>query len=248
MAVAAELTYTNGGETTLSASLAAGATEATVADGASLPTGLCILQVWNKATYPDFFDDAAGEFMLCASRSGNTLAISTRAQEGTSDVTHAAGSAVRCVLTAGGIARIYDVIQAHAHTGSAEGAKLDHGGALTGLTDDDHTQYPLLVGRAGGQTIIGGTGSGDDLTLQTTSNATKGSYILSELGTGAVQSTSGVLSILAAAEAITALKEDYTTGDLDSEAEVISALNTTNAALNDILAALIAAGIVAAPA
>lgn len=234
MAVAAELTYTNGGETTLSASLAAGATEATVADGASLPTGLCILQVWNKATYPDFFDDAAGEFVLCASRSGNTLTISTRAQEGTSDVTHAAGSAVRCVLTAGGIARLYDVIQAHAHTGGAEGADL--------------TQYPLLAGRAGGQVLIGGTGAGDDLTLQTTSNATKGSYILSELGTGAVQSTSGVLSILAAAEAITALKEDYTTGDLDSEAEVISALNTTNAALNDILAALIAAGIVAAPA
>lgn len=33
---------------------------------------------------------------------------------------------------------------------------MDHG-ALTGLTDDDHTQYALLAGRSGGQTIEGGT-------------------------------------------------------------------------------------------
>lgn len=232
MAVPAELVYTNGGETTLSASLAAAAVEATVTDGASLPTGLCILQVWDKATYPDFFDDSAGEFILCASRSGNTLTLSTRAQEGTSDGTHASGSAVRCVLTAGGIARLYDVIQAHVHTGGAEGADL--------------TQYPLLAGRAGGQVLIGGTGAGDDLTLQTTSNATKGSYILSELGTGAVQATSGTLSILTAAAAIADLKENYAAGDLDAEAKIITALNATNAAVNDALAALRAAGIIAA--
>lgn len=39
------------------------------------------------------------------------------------------------------------------------------------------SQYALLVGRSGGQTIIGGTGSGDDLTLQSTSNATRGDLI-----------------------------------------------------------------------
>src|SRR3990167_2972435 len=44
----------------------------------------------------------------------------------------------------------------------------DHG-ALTGLTDDDHTQYPLLAGRSGGQTLIGGTGTTDDLILRSTS-------------------------------------------------------------------------------
>jgi hypothetical protein len=59
---------------------------------------------------------------------------------------------------------------------------LDHG-ALSGLSDDDHGQYLLLAGRAGGQTVIGGTASGDDLTLQTTSNVTKGSYIFSEMTT-----------------------------------------------------------------
>lgn len=51
----------------------------------------------------------------------------------------------------------------------------DHG-SLTDLTaSDDHTQYALLAGRAGGQSLIGGTASGDDLTLQSTSNATRGS-------------------------------------------------------------------------
>jgi hypothetical protein len=54
---------------------------------------------------------------------------------------------------------------------------VDHG-ELGGLADDDHTQYVLLAGRATGQTIIGGTASGDDLTLASTSHATKGDIIL----------------------------------------------------------------------
>jgi hypothetical protein len=45
---------------------------------------------------------------------------------------------------------------------------------LTGLGADDHTQYALLAGRSGGQTLIGGTASGNNLTLSSTSNATKG--------------------------------------------------------------------------
>ncbi len=49
----------------------------------------------------------------------------------------------------------------------------DHG-ALTGLGDDDHTQYALLAGRAGGQTLNGGTAAGDDLNLVSTTNGTKG--------------------------------------------------------------------------
>jgi hypothetical protein len=71
----------------------------------------------------------------------------------------------------------------------------DHG-SLAGLADDDHAQYALLAGRSGGQTLIGGTGAGDDLTLQTTSNGTKGSYILSELTTAGpvITSAAGVLS------------------------------------------------------
>ena len=66
----------------------------------------------------------------------------------------------------------------------------DHG-SLTGLTDDDHTQYGLLAGRSGGQTLIGGTGSGDDLTLNTTSNVTKGSYFFTDLTGNGFMTTSG---------------------------------------------------------
>lgn len=34
----------------------------------------------------------------------------------------------------------------HAHTNAAGGGQLDHGAALTGLADDDHTQYLLATG------------------------------------------------------------------------------------------------------
>lgn len=53
------------------------------------------------------------------------------------------------------------------------GGVTDHG-LLTGLADDDHTQYALLAGRSGGQNLRGGTGSGNNLTLSSTTNATKG--------------------------------------------------------------------------
>jgi hypothetical protein len=48
----------------------------------------------------------------------------------------------------------------------------DHG-LLSGLGDDDHAQYPLLAGRAGGQSLIGGTAVTDNLTLKP-STATSG--------------------------------------------------------------------------
>jgi hypothetical protein len=67
---------------------------------------------------------------------------------------------------------------------------------LTALSADTFTQYALLAGRAGGQTLIGGTAASNNLTLETTSHATKGSYILSDLGTGLVLSTSGTLSTI----------------------------------------------------
>ena len=67
----------------------------------------------------------------------------------------------------------------HAHTGASSGGQLDHGAALTGLTDDDHTQYALLAGRSGGSTLYGGTAANEDLTLHGTSNATRtSSYVL----------------------------------------------------------------------
>lgn len=53
------------------------------------------------------------------------------------------------------------------------GGSTDHG-LLLGLTDDDHSQYAKLGGRAGGQTMKGGTGASENLILQSTSHATRG--------------------------------------------------------------------------
>jgi hypothetical protein len=48
--------------------------------------------------------------------------------------------------------RLESVDHTHQSTG-AQAGQLDHGLALTGLTDDDHTQYALLAGRSGGQIL-----------------------------------------------------------------------------------------------
>jgi phosphoribosylanthranilate isomerase len=67
--------------------------------------------------------------------------------------------------------------------------------SLTGLLSDDHSQYALLSGRVGGQTLTSGTTSGNNLTLRSTSNATKGSIILDETTTS-ISNTTGSLRIL----------------------------------------------------
>jgi len=67
----------------------------------------------------------------------------------------------------------------HAHTGASSGGQLDHGAALTGLGDDDHTQYALLAGRSSGQTLNGGNAANEDLTIHGTAHATKtSSYVI----------------------------------------------------------------------
>jgi len=69
---------------------------------------------------------------------------------------------------------------------------------LSGLLTDDHTQYALLVGRTGGQILIGGTGSGDNLTISSTSDTTKGRILFPDninstsTTTGTVVITGGV--------------------------------------------------------
>ena len=56
---------------------------------------------------------------------------------------------------------------------SAPDTEIDHG-SLSGLSDDDHSQYALLAGRATGQTLRGGTAANEALVLDSTANATKG--------------------------------------------------------------------------
>ena len=54
--------------------------------------------------------------------------------------------------------------------------------SLTGLTDDDHTQYALLLGRGSSQILRGGTAASETLTLRGTSHATVGAVALNDLG------------------------------------------------------------------
>lgn len=58
---------------------------------------------------------------------------------------------------------------------SAPDTEIQHS-ALAGLTTGDagHTQFVMLTGRTGGQTVQGGTGVSEALILESTSNATKG--------------------------------------------------------------------------
>lgn len=55
-------------------------------------------------------------------------------------------------------------------------------GELSGLTTGDagHTQFVMLAGRSGGQTIQGDTGSGGNLVLESTSNVTKGAILVKD--------------------------------------------------------------------
>jgi len=59
---------------------------------------------------------------------------------------------------------------------------IDDHGELVGLSDDDHSQYALLEGRAGGQALKGGTAASDNLTLESTADATKGFVLLNPFG------------------------------------------------------------------
>jgi hypothetical protein len=68
-------------------------------------------------------------------------------------------------------------------------AIIPHSG-LTGLTNDDHTQYVLTTGRTGGQLVTGGTATGNNYTIRSTTNATKGSVIFDET-TATTSSTTG---------------------------------------------------------
>jgi hypothetical protein len=58
---------------------------------------------------------------------------------------------------------------------SAPDTEISHSG-LSGLTtgDSGHTQFVMLTGRAGGQSVQGGTAASENLNLESTAHATKG--------------------------------------------------------------------------
>ena len=78
--------------------------------------------------------------------------------------------------------------------------------------------YALLAGRAGGQTLYGGTGSGDDLTLGSTSHATKGDVLIApgggNVGIGTT-SPGAQLDVYGASTGVVRLTGGNTTGQLD---------------------------------
>lgn len=73
-------------------------------------------------------------------------------------------------------------------------SQIDHGNLLAAsLTDDDHTQYVLILGRTTGQSITGGTGASENLILRSTSNATKGSIVLDETTQSTTKDTGALI-------------------------------------------------------
>ncbi|MGZ3770757.1 MAG: tail fiber domain-containing protein [Bdellovibrio sp.] len=64
------------------------------------------------------------------------------------------------------------------------------------ISSDTFTQYALLAGRSGGQTINGGTAASNNLTLDSTSNATKGNVLINQSGGNVGIGTSAPSSLL----------------------------------------------------
>ncbi len=106
---------------------------------------------WNNV----YLDGALGD-------GSNTIAIATLLSF--RDALSGAGS---------GMTLFYDGSKWNA---SAPDTEIDHG-TVSGLSDDDHTQYALLAGRSGGQTLNGSTLASENLNLDSTAHGTKGKIL-----------------------------------------------------------------------
>ncbi len=70
-------------------------------------------------------------------------------------------------------------------TNQASSVLLTNGSSVpawSAISNDNFTQYALLAGRAGGQTVNGGTAANDNITIDSTSNGTKGFVLLAPTG------------------------------------------------------------------
>jgi trimeric autotransporter adhesin len=70
-------------------------------------------------------------------------------------------------------------VDAQGRLTGASAVNIDHS-SIANLSADAHTQYALLAGRSGGQTLIGGIAASDTLTLTSTSNGTKGNILIGQ--------------------------------------------------------------------
>lgn len=99
---------------------------------------------------------------------------------------------------------------------SAPDSEITHA-SLTGLTlgDAGHTQFAMLSGRAGGQALQGGTGANESLTLESTSDAVKGSIFTKDsLKPQTTASYSGAWYGTDLGDAAHAFRDIYTRGEL----------------------------------
>lgn len=108
--------------------------------------------------------------MICYPPQGDPDAVGATTYVGLTDTPGAITADGVAVGNPGGTAMIF----------VSQGA----GGGLDADTVDgvQAAGFLLLAGRAGGQTAIGGTAAGEDLVLQSTSNATRGSILINAQG------------------------------------------------------------------
>jgi len=134
-----------------------------------------------------------------------TLYLGTSIHDGTTSISSATLQSLRDINTGigAGMTLFWDGSK---WVGSLPDSEVDHG-TISGLSDDDHTQYALLAGRSGGQTLTGGTLTTQSLTLRPNSaNTTTGSIV--HVGTLAADADN-TRDIGAAA---TSFKDIYTKG------------------------------------
>jgi len=122
---------------------------------------------------------------------------------------------------------------------------IDHGSIdATSLLDDDHTQYALLAGRTGGQTLSGSDTTAEDLTLEdntTDGNTVTVSEILTEIDTSIHDNVASEISAVTAKGSPTSSdylliedaadtnnKKSITIGDLPAAAPAAHAATHTN--------------------
>lgn len=101
-------------------------------------------------------------------------------------------------------------------------AGVDHNSLNNLATGDVHTQYTLLVGRSGGQTINGDTVASGNLNLSSTANITKGRVII---GSNAIDQANNRLGIGTATPTTTVDLLSNTVNERKS----MAAVTTTNA-------------------